>query len=75
MSQRAENNLRKYKPRGCRFKDYTMLDLLKDWIYMYSYQMERNKKIPLVDFIREIRTDGKWIYKEDMIDLIREGMM
>lgn len=32
------------KPRGCPFYDYSMFNLLNDWIQMYSWQMERNKK-------------------------------
>jgi GTP-dependent phosphoenolpyruvate carboxykinase len=74
MSQKAADNLQKYKLKGCPFKNYTMLDLLKDWVSMYSWQIERNKKVLLIDFIKEIKTDGKWIYKKDMIELIKEAV-
>lgn len=57
------------KPKGCPFYDYTMFDLLSDWIKMYSWQLQRNKKIALTDFIKWIRVDGKEIYKELMISL------
>lgn len=62
--------LKSVKPKGCPFNDYSMFDLLKDWVRMYSWQMERNKKIPLVDFVRQIKTDGKFIYKEPMIYIL-----
>lgn len=57
------------KPKGCPFYDYSMWDLLSDWIKMYSWQLERNKKIALTDFIRWIHIDGKEIYKNVMINL------
>ena len=57
------------KPKGCPFYDYNMFDLLSDWIKMYSWQLQRNKKIALTDFIKWIRVDGKEIYKEPMISL------
>ena len=63
--------LEKVKPKGCPFYDYSMFNLLNDWIQMYSWQMERNKKIPLVEFVRKIRTDGKRIYKDSMINILK----
>lgn len=59
------------KPKGCPFHNYSMFDLLWDWIGMYSWQMERNKKIPLTEFVRKINTDGKFIYKEPMIYILK----
>lgn len=61
--------LESVKPNGCPFYDYSMWDLLSDWIKMYSWQLERNKKIALTDFIRWIHIDGKEIYKNVMINL------
>lgn len=58
------------KPMGCPFYDYSMFNLLNDWIQMYSWQMERNKKNPLAEFVRKIRTDGKRIYKDSMINIL-----
>lgn len=62
--------LEKVKPSGCQFYDYSMFNLLSDWIQMYSWQMERNERIPLVEFVKEIRTDGKQIYKDSMINIL-----
>ena len=47
-----------------------MFTLLYDWIRMYSWQIERNKKISLTDFVREIKVDGKSIYKETLIHIL-----
>lgn len=69
IDRRTKKLLEGVKPKGCPFYDYTMFNLLSDWIKMYSWQLQRNKKIPLTDFIRWIRTDGKEIYKESMISL------
>jgi hypothetical protein len=63
--------LKSVKPKGCPFYDYSMWDLLSDWIKMYSWQLERNKKIALEDFIRWIRVDGKEVYKDVMINLLK----
>lgn len=55
--------LEKVKPKSCPFYNYSMFNLLSDWVQMYSWQMERNKKISLAEFVRKIKTDGKRIYK------------
>lgn len=67
ISTKTKEFLENVKPKGCPFLDYSMFNLLEDWIKMYSWQMERNKKIPLIEFIRQIVTDGKYIYKDAMI--------
>ena len=72
ITQKAMGNLKSYRPNGCPFENYSMLDLLKDWVNMYSWQMvQRNKQIPLVDFIKNINGDGKvLLYGQTMIDLL-----
>lgn len=62
--------LERVKPKDCPFYDYSMFNLLDDWIHMYSWQMERNKKIPLAEFVQKIRTDGKRIYKDSLISIL-----
>lgn len=62
--------LEKVKPKGCPFYDYSMFNLLNNWIQMYSWQMERNKKISLAEFVRKIRIDGKKIYKDSLISIL-----
>lgn len=62
-------SLKAYKPKGCPFENYTMFDLLKDWIGMYSWQLIG--KFSLIDFLLKIKGDGKVeLYRETMITLL-----
>ena len=72
ITQKVMENLKTFKPKGCPFEDYSMLDLLKDWVNMYSWQIvNRNKQISLTDFIKGINGDGKvLLYSEAMINLL-----
>ena len=72
IEQKVMENLKSYKPKGCPFKNYSMLNLLKDWVNMYSWQIvQMNKQISLVDFIKNINGDGKvLLYGKAMIDLL-----
>ena len=72
IEQKTMDNLKSYRPNGCPFADYSMFDLLKDWINMYSWQIvQMNKQIALVDFIKNINGDGKVVlYGQTMIDLL-----
>ena len=69
ISDKVKDILQRIKPKGFPFYDYSMFTLLNDWICMYSWQIERNKKISLADFVREIKVDGKSIYKETLIHI------
>ena len=72
ITQKVMENLKLYRPNGCPFENYSMLDLLKDWVNMYSWQIaQRNKQISLADFIKNINGDGKvLLYGQTMIDLL-----
>lgn len=72
IEQKAMINLTSCRPEGCPFADYSMFDLLKDWISMYSWQIvQMNKQIALADFIKNIYGDGKvLLYGQAMIDLL-----
>ena len=72
IEQKAMINLKSFRPEGCPFADYSMLDLLKDWVNMYSWQIvQMNKQIALADFIKNINGDGKvLLYGQTMIDLL-----
>lgn len=69
---KSAKRLKMYVPRGCPFKNYTLFDLLKDWIAMYSWVLDRNKRYSLSDFIRIIRSrDVKAnIYGDAIIKLL-----
>lgn len=47
--------LKMYVPRGCPFKNYTLLDLLRDLIRMYSWILDMNRKYSISDFIKKIQ--------------------
>lgn len=65
------NILKRFEPRGCPFKDYTMLDLLIDWVQMYSWQLDRNREYSLTEFVNTIHGDGKVIvYAPAMLELL-----
>lgn len=69
ISNNALENLKAYRPKGCPFENYSMLDLLKDWIQMYSWQLIG--KFSLVDFLMKIKGDGKVeLYRETMKTLL-----
>lgn len=51
----AVNRLKMHIPRSCPFENYTLFDLLKDLIKMYSWVLDKNKKYSLSDFIRLIK--------------------
>ena len=68
ITQKAMENLKSYRPNGCPFENYSMLDLLKDWVNMYSWQIvQRNKQISLV--VNENNDNAlnilKTIYKQE----------
>lgn len=39
LSAKAKTALEKYTPKGCPFKDYTLCDLLFDWVKMYGWMI------------------------------------
>lgn len=72
INNNTMENLRAYKPKGCPFENYSMFDLLKDWIQMYWWQITE-RKISLLDFIKKIKGDGKVkLYRETMEMLLLE---
>ena len=75
ISNKAAERLSEYVPRGCPFKDYTLLDLLKDLVRMYGYHLEWHQTMTMTEFIRYligIDAHAK-VYGEAIIQLIEEG--
>lgn len=71
ITEEVVANLKAHKPKGCLFYNYSMWDLLKDWIAMYSWQMPMNTPIRIEEFVKAIDGDGKVsLYGEDMIYLL-----
>ena len=47
-----------------------MLNLLQDWLGMYSWQLPKNKPMSIIECIERLDMDGTSIYKESMVQLI-----
>lgn len=71
ISKEAWNELEKFTPKGCPFDGYTLADLLKDLIMMYSWKIYSTMSI--VDYIRLIKeTDiHGTVYGDNIIAIIK----
>ena len=58
MSKQAMENLSQYEPKGCPFKDYTLLDLVKD---LMAFSWKITKSMSLADYIRLLQAEN-YIY-------------
>ena len=76
LSQQAAERLNRYTPKGCPHSDYTLLDLLRDFIQAYSWKIDRGHTISLSDFIRLLQTENyshAVVYGNDMMRIIEEA--
>ena len=71
VSTGTKEQLERVYPKGCPFQNYSMFDLLMSWIKMYSWQIRSSVPMSLIDFVKEIRVDGKSVYKEEIIKLLK----
>lgn len=72
-SGKTVNILSTYTPKGCPFNGYTLLDLVKDFINMYSWKICRGQSISLNDFIKLLQHNGiahAIVYGDDIISLM-----
>ena len=65
--------MRKYTPRGCPFNNYTMLDLLIDFINMYSWKLETGRTYTIIEFLNILNDIKAITYKNFYIELFEEG--
>ena len=75
ISKQAAERLDSYKPKGCPHSDYTLLDLLKDFIQAYSWKIDRGHTISLSDFIRQLQAENyadAVVYGKDMVRISQE---
>lgn len=73
ISQQAAERLNSYTPKGCPHSDYTLLDLLRDFIQAYDWKITRGETMSLSDFIRLLQTENYThaiVYGNDMIQLM-----
>ena len=74
ISNKAAERLSKYVPRGCPFKNYTLLDLLKDLVGMYGHHLEWYQTMTMTEFIQYLMgvDNHAKVYGEAIIQLIEE---
>lgn len=75
ISKQAAERLDSYIPKGCPHSDYTLLDLLRDFIQAYSWKITRGQTISLSDFIRQLQAENyvhALVYGEAMMRIIEE---
>ncbi len=73
ISKQASERLDSYKPKGCPHSDYTLLDLLRDFIQAYSWKITRGHTMSLSDFIRLLQAENyahAIVYGNDIIQLM-----
>ena len=58
ISKQAVERLDSYIPKGCPHSNYTLLDLLRDFIQAYSWKIDRGYTISLSDFIRQLQAEN-----------------
>ena len=76
ISKQAAERLDSYKPKGCPHSDYTLLDLLRDFIQAYSWKIDRGHTISLSDFILLLQTENYThaiVYGNDIMRIIEEA--
>ena len=72
LSKETVKELNSYKPKGCPFNEYTLLDLLQDWFKAYSWELS-DKITTIENFIKMIQNNGEskaLVYGNDMINII-----
>ena len=73
ITVKAKNLLSSLKPKGCPFDGYSYLDLLADFISMYSWKITKNVPIKIVDFIamlQEEKYSKALVYGNDIINIL-----
>lgn len=75
ISMATVENLSQYTPKGCPFDDYTLWDLLKDFIQAYSWKITRGTTMSIKAFIKHLQREGydkAMTYCDDIINLIED---
>ena len=72
LNKQVTETLNSYKPKGCPFNEYTLLDLLQDWFKTYNWELS-DKITTIENFIKKLQNNGEskaLIYGDDMITII-----
>lgn len=76
ISKQAAERLNSYIPKGCLFADYTLLNLLMDFIQAYDWKITRGETMSLSDFIRLLQLENyvhAIVYGDAMMRIIEEA--
>lgn len=66
--------LSRYTPKGCPFENYTLWDLLRNFIQSYSQKITRGTTMSIKAFIKRLQREGyayAITYGDDIISLIK----
>lgn len=72
LNKETAKELNSYKPKGCPFNEYTLLDLLQDWFKAYSWELS-DKITTIENFIKMLQNNGEskaLVYGDDMITIV-----
>lgn len=75
INEDIKKRLSRLVPVGCPFKNYSILDLLVDWITMYDWIVYGRGEISLVDFIEILKKRGydkALVYGDAIINILKE---
>ena len=76
INEDIRKTLSRLVPVGCPFKNYSMFDLLVDWITMYDWIIYGMREISLVDFIEILKKRGYvhvLAYGDVMINILKDN--
>lgn len=76
INEDIRKKLNRLVPIGCPFKNYSMFDLLLDWITMYDWIIYGMGEISLVDFIEILKKRGYdkvLAYGDVMINILKNN--
>ena len=69
VSMGTKEQLERVYPKGCPFQNYSMFDLLMDWIKMYSWQIRSSVPMSLIDSVKANK--DLVMNKEEIIKLLK----
>lgn len=69
IEMHVEKIMKKYKPKGCPFKDYSFLDLLEDLIKKNDWRLEYGKEYSLKDFLAECNDMYASTYGDALLEM------
>ena len=70
LTERTARLLNQYEPKGCPFPNYTLLDLLKDLVNMYSWKISTDTTA--TDFVEMLMKEEAHAaaYGQDIINIL-----